>query len=400
MSLKTLLIKSFMYASTSLALVMKPIYQVATKRRLSSQQKNICVIRLDKTVGDTVMNSAFLQSLRMQNPDARITLVVHRNSYALVEKSTIVDEIKIYNPGNSLKYSLINRLYKTLSFVIKEFSYIPDITIVPRYDEDHNAAFISLFTLAPQRVAWTEKTTERKSLLNYSFDRLSTTLVRSNVLRHEVERGVELLNAAFNTQLTERHDLDIWLTDEEVLAATLKYQLSREGNYICLGLSSGHSVLKQWPLEYFAELAKKLYAEDNRRIFVLLGAKGDVVQGNQFIEMCGPELPVVNLIAKTTLRETGAILKLCSLYVGNDSGNIHLASAAKILVIGLYGSSCAHRFSPWGKLSHCIANEKECGPCAQGHIIDRCSTCIYDKPLCMYEITADQVCEEIKNLSK
>lgn len=401
MSSKALLIKCFMYFSVSLALAIKSIYQLLTNRKISQQQKNICVIRLDKTVGDTVMNSAFLKSLRGQHPEARITLVVHKNSYSLVEKSTVVDEVKIYNPGNSLKYSLINRLYKTLKFVVAEFSYIPDIAIVPRFDEDHNAAFISLFSLAPVRAAWTEKTTVRKSLLNYSFDRMSTNIVTSSVLRHEVERGTELLKALFkNFNINEHHELDIWLTEKEVSDVTVKYQFDVTRNYICLGISSGHSVLKQWPLDYFVHLAKKLYSEDSSRIFILLGAKGDIHQGSQFIDMCGHEIPVINLIAKTTLRETGAILKLCSLYVGNDSGNIHLAAAAQIPIVGLYGSSCAHRFSPWGTLSSHISHEKECGPCAQGHIIDRCSTCIYEKPLCMYEITVDQVCKKIESLSK
>jgi len=401
MSLRSVVIKSFMVASTSVALLIKLIYQCLTKRKVANNRKTICVIRLDKTVGDTVMNSSFLKTLRELNPEARIILVVHKNSFALVQTSDVVDEIKIYNPGNSLKYSLLNRLYKTLKFVSKEFDCIPDMTIVPRYDEDHNAAFISLFTLAPVRVAWSENTTLRKSLLNYSFDRLATKLVFSADLKHEVERGTEVLNSIYGTEVPEPQELDIWLTQNEVNVARNKFNLNDESKrYVCLGISSGHSILKQWPLEYFRDIAQNLYDDDNSTVFVLLGAKGDIEQGNEFVNICNSELTFLNLIAKTTLRETGAILKSCSLYIGNDSGNIHLAAAANIPAIGLYGSSCSHRFSPWGSSCHFIAIEKECGPCKNGHIIDRCSVCIYDKPLCMYELTVDMVHSKVKELSK
>lgn len=396
---KTLAIKSFMIASTTLALFLKTTYQFFSKRK-SAERKTICVIRLDKTVGDTVMNSSFLKALRDLNPEARIILVVHKNSFALVESSCVVDEVKTYNPGNSLKYSLLNRLYKTCLFVWREFDCIPDISIVPRFDEDHNAAFISLFSLAPVRVAWSEKVTLRKSVLNYSFDKLSTKIINSDKVEHEVMRGVEVLNAIHEDSITPVPELDIWLSQHEIEDAKKKFNINESNKkYICLGISSGHSRLKQWPLEYFKDLAVRLYADDNNSIFVLLGAKGDFVQGQEFVKLCNFEVPILNLISQTTLRETGAVLNTCKLYIGNDSGNLHLAAAAHIPTIGLYGSSCAHRFSPWGLLSEFVAVEKECGPCHQGHIIDRCSVCIYDKPVCMYELSVDMAYSKIMGLS-
>lgn len=389
-----------MFVSTTLALLLKSIYQRFSKRQLSNKQ-TICVIRLDKTVGDTVMNSPFLKMLRELNPYARIILVVHKNSYALVQSCDVVDEVKTYNPGNSLKFSLLNRLYRTLQFVSKEFDCIPDMTIIPRFDEDHNAAFISLFSLSTKRVSWSEKVTLRKSLLNFSFDRLATDIVFSEQLQHEVERGAGILRTIYDCDIHAPQGLDIWLSENEIKTAKSKFLLNDANyKYVCIGISSGHSLLKQWPLDYFKILAKKLYADNTSIIFVLLGSKGDIEQGEEFLQLCNSEVPFLNLIAKTTLRETGAILKSCSLYVGNDSGNVHLAAAADIPTLGLYGSSCAHRFSPWGDSCDFIAIEKSCGPCRNGHIIDRCSVCIYDKPLCMYELTVDMVYSKIVSSTK
>lgn len=400
MSLRTFCVKFFMLISTCTALLIKRIYQCLTKRELSKIRKTICVVRLDKTVGDTVMNSAFLKTLRELNPDARIILIAHKNTFSLVQNSTVVDDIKIYNPGDSLKYSLLNRLYKTLHFVCKELDCIPDITIVPRFDEDHNAAFISLFSLAPIRVAWAESVTRRKSLLNYSFDNLATKIIYSKELKHEVERGTEILRTIYDFKIPSPQSLDIWLTESEIEDAKNKFSLNKiEKKYICLGISSGHSPLKQWPLTHFRDLAHQIYANDSTVVFVLLGAKNDIEQGKEFVELCGSKIPFLNFISQTTLRETGAILNACHLYIGNDSGNIHLAAAVNIPAIGLYGSSCSHRFSPWGKLCDVIAIEKSCGPCSKGHIIDRCSICIYEQPLCMQELEVTMVYEKLKSLS-
>jgi ADP-heptose:LPS heptosyltransferase len=388
-----------MLISILIALFVKNIYQRLSKRELSKRGKTICVVRLDKTVGDTVMNSAFLKTLRELNPDSRIVLIMHKNTFSLVKNSTAVDEVKIYNPGDSLKYSLLNRLYYTLRFVCKELDCIPDITIVPRFDEDHNAAFISLFSLAPVRVAWSERVTLRKSLLNYSFDKLATKVVYSNVLQHEVERGTEILRAIYGSKVPLPQSLDTWLTANEVEDAKSKFVLNETGKkYICLGISSGHSPLKQWPLSYFKDLAVQLYAHDNTVVFVLLGAESDIEQGKAFMALFDQKVPILNCISETTLRETGAILNACHLYIGNDSGNVHLAAAANIPTIGLYGSSCSHRFSPWGKLCDVIAIEKECGPCSGGHVIDRCSVCIYEQPVCMQELKVTTVYEKCKNL--
>ena len=47
-----------------------------------------------------------------------------------------------------------------------------------------------------------------------------------------------------------------------------------------------------------------------------------------------------------------ALLKHCKLFVGNDSGLMHLSAAAKINTLGLFGPSKETNYRPWGKKSH------------------------------------------------
>ena len=107
---------------------------------------------------------------------------------------------------------------------------------------------------------------------------------------------------------------------------------------------------KTWPLERFSRVAMRLLDPDgpmkDGRLMVLGGpedaklAKGlrDVVMRNQFI----------NLTEDTDLLTAFACLKRARLFIGNDSGTMHLAAAAGIPTLGLFGPSDEQLYGPWG----------------------------------------------------
>ncbi|MDB5427639.1 MAG: ADP-heptose--LPS-heptosyl transferase [Phenylobacterium sp.] len=107
---------------------------------------------------------------------------------------------------------------------------------------------------------------------------------------------------------------------------------------------------KTWPLERFSRTAMRLLDPDvpmkGGRLMVLGGpedaklAKGlrDVVMRNQFI----------NLTEDTDLLTAFACLKRARLFIGNDSGTMHLAATAGIPTLGLFGPSDEQLYSPWG----------------------------------------------------
>jgi ADP-heptose:LPS heptosyltransferase len=107
---------------------------------------------------------------------------------------------------------------------------------------------------------------------------------------------------------------------------------------------------KTWPLERFSRVAMRLLDPDGPmkggRLMVLGGpedaklAKGlrDVVMRNQFI----------NLTEDTDLLTAFACLKRARLFIGNDSGTMHLAAAAGIPTLGLFGPSDEQLYGPWG----------------------------------------------------
>lgn len=109
---------------------------------------------------------------------------------------------------------------------------------------------------------------------------------------------------------------------------------------------------KMWPVERFAELARRLLAQGGP----LEGAHLLVTGGPGEQEKCRPVLEVapperrIDLIG-AGIDETAAAFERISLYVGNDSGLMHLAAAAGAPTIGLFGPTADAIYSPWGPKS-------------------------------------------------
>ncbi|MBR9973716.1 glycosyltransferase family 9 protein [Magnetospirillum sulfuroxidans] len=108
---------------------------------------------------------------------------------------------------------------------------------------------------------------------------------------------------------------------------------------------------KQWPAERFAQVAQELTAENGGRIAVF-GAESEQESVHPLLAAL-PKDRVINLIGKVDLPTVYACLKRASLYVGNDSGLMHMAAAAGIPTLGLFGPSSEIFYGPFGR--HCAS---------------------------------------------
>ncbi len=110
---------------------------------------------------------------------------------------------------------------------------------------------------------------------------------------------------------------------------------------------------KVWPAERFAEVALALTAPDGplpgARIAVV-AAEHESFQANPVLAAL-PRERRVNLVGRAPLPVLAALLARCRLYIGNDSGLMHLAAAAGCPTLGLFGPSPEWRYGPWGP--HC-----------------------------------------------
>ncbi len=129
-------------------------------------------------------------------------------------------------------------------------------------------------------------------------------------------------------------------------------KLLPEGPALALGPTANWRG-KQWPGENFAELARRLTVADGilpGATIILLGAASERREATAAIDSL-PAGQVLDLIGKLDLLTAAAVLARADFYIGNDSGLMHIAAAAGVPTLGLFGPSREEHYAPWG--SHC-----------------------------------------------
>ena len=107
---------------------------------------------------------------------------------------------------------------------------------------------------------------------------------------------------------------------------------------------------KQWRAERFAELARRLTAPDG----ALPGARVAVLaaghERGQALPLLGaiPDRRRIDLVGRVDLLTAAAVLRRCALFVGNDTGLMHIAAATGTPTLGLFGPSPIEQYAPWG----------------------------------------------------
>lgn len=131
------------------------------------------------------------------------------------------------------------------------------------------------------------------------------------------------------------------------------------GPWLVLGPTANWSE-KVWPAERFVAAARALTgpggALDGARIAVL-GGPGEAERA-----MAAPVLQALaaeDLVGRLALPEVAAVLRRAALYLGNDSGLMHLACAAGAPVVGLFGQSDAREYGPTGPRAVAVSADGE-----------------------------------------
>lgn len=112
---------------------------------------------------------------------------------------------------------------------------------------------------------------------------------------------------------------------------------------------------KVWPIERFTQTAAQLLDKDGPmgggRLLILGGP--DDTRMVEELRMASARGRTIDLTGKVDLLTAYACLKRASLFIGNDSGLMHIAAAAGTPTIGLFGPSDERRYAPWGE--HAVA---------------------------------------------
>lgn len=151
--------------------------------------------------------------------------------------------------------------------------------------------------------------------------------------------------------------------------------------------SGGYSLARRWPAESFAAVADRLIEAIGARI-VLIGGANDQADAVRAAMQHEP----IDLSGQTTLATLGDLLSACDLFIGADSGVMHLAAAAGVPIVSIFGPSNHQAWKPWTPRGRSIVlrSEPECSPCSYvGHGIGAREGCA--ARTCMRLVTPEGV---------
>lgn len=145
-------------------------------------------------------------------------------------------------------------------------------------------------------------------------------------------------------------------------------------------------VTKRWEARRFGDLAKRIAAQG--LTIVLTTGPGE----ESIAAQVAAGVPHSVILLGLSIPELAELIRGARLYIGNDSGPMHLAAAVGTPAVAVWGSSDSRRWRPWGVEHRVVQNVFECNPCA-GY---RCH--VAATPLCIESVTVEQVSRAVFEL--
>lgn len=343
--------------------------------RVTEPRERILVLRY-RFIGDTVLTIPFLRNLRRAKPDAFIAWLVAPGSSDVVADCPYVDELIYWDPETIHADS--RGAHRTLGAKV---SFIRALR-ARRFDTAYvlkrslSSALLASLSGARRRIGFA---TEGRGLL-------LTTRVPYRHDRHEVQNFLDVLRAD-GIPIADDH-LELWSSPAEATAADAFLANNRISDAQPFAILHPFSAVEQrgWPYENFAELATRLTGLGLR--VVLVGGPGDVSRFEPNRHLFGAD--VILAIGACSLRVTVSLLRRASLFVGNDSGIMHLAAAAGTPLVALFGPQSPVKFGPWSRAATVLYRAMPCSPCRQKFFTE-CWPSRRNRPECIESITVDDV---------
>ena len=214
---------------------------------------------------------------------------------------------------------------------------------------------------------------------------------------HFIERDRLTLSAAginvpMKIKTIDNSKLDFNFEKQERLKGFEKIIALSVGTNAYPWTENGKTVIydvKSWAYEKWRELALKL-AEKNFKI-VLMGGKKEKNELAEKNFVFPKHKNIFNFIGETTLKQSLALLSMCSLVVGAEGGIMHCASGLGIKTLTIFGGSDYRMWTPAG--GEIVNLNLDCAPCFS---TKRAAECKYHR--CLEEINSDMVFDKVINM--
>ena len=329
------------------------------------------LIRATNWIGDAIMALPALRAVRKRFPEAEIAIVGRPYIADIYRDQEICDQLIPYDP-RGLHAGLSGRERLAAELRAQKF----DVALLLQNAFD--AAWL----------AWRARIPER---IGYARDGRSFLLTKAvplprhgEIPAHEKFYYLELLRRAgwldsaqdetfISLRVSEekRRSADEFLCESGVRQGALR---------IAIGAGASYGSAKCWPPPRFAEVANQLQSEADADVILFGTAAEASVSTAISAEM---RRPPIDLTGETAIADLSALLSQCHLFIGNDSGAMHVAAAVGLPVIAVFGPTDPEGTAPVTPRCSIVQEKPYCSPC----FLRSCPT----DHRCMTAITANMV---------
>jgi len=352
----------------------------STQPAITTPGPNILLVRL-RLIGDVVLTTPLIRALRRRYPDARITYVVEEAAAQVVRGNRNLTDIVVVPRTRGLArmrddVALARRLRR------ERFDVAIDLHGGPR------AAWLTWASRAPVRIGY------RIPGRSWMYTRV-VARPRDEAPRPTVANQWDLL-APLGLEPPDP------VVDPLEMDADANSAASVERRLQAAGISAGHPVVvihvsagnpfRRWPPDSFEALVVALARRDPSRRIILTAGPSDAHAAKEIAAgartTLGPFAAAVPDVGEFDLAELRALVARAAVYIGGDSGPLHIAGTTTTPIVALFGPTLAERSMPWRDprwFAEAVdAGPLECRPCRQRE-------CAPGDFRCLTRITAEQV---------
>ena len=279
-------------------------------------------------LGDILFSTPAIRALKENFPDWRLDLLVNPNYAALVKYNPHLENI-IPFPGRNWRLVPLMRELKGSQY---------DLVII-LHGNDPEATLLAWATDSPYIIG------SGGSPLNFVY---SEKVERRDPFEHAIERRLNFVRP-LGADTTDKR-MELVLPSRELIRAEVLIIRHFGGTPSLLVAlhPTGSGRYKWWPLESYAALGNFLHETYGAAILIISGRRDRPEAEALADRLAGPTL----VTGGRPLLEVAAFVKHCRLFVGNDSGPLHMALALGVPSIALLGADHPRRIGPqtvdWG----------------------------------------------------
>lgn len=321
-----------------------------------SDKKELQTILVTKYLGmgSVLLATPMLKALRAAYPESQIIVLTFAGNAKFTKQIDFIDEVISIRTASFILFAkdLFVVLVKNR---LRNFDAVFDLEFFARF-----STIVSYLSGATFRIGYYLPKLWRGQLLTHQ--------IHFNPYKHVVEIFAAHL-APFNIPVIDFSLYQPRISEEkerEVSFLLKDLGVAKNCRYVVVNVNASQiSVERKWPKENFMLLIQELIKSHGNLKIVLIGAKEDTGYVKEVHSMLHDSAGdrVVNLSGLIDIGGLVALLKQSSLFISNDSGPLHIASALNIPTISFFGPETPSMYGPLGKKDVVFYSGIYCSPC-------------------------------------